>query len=440
MGEQINRTLPHRQARRAAATPRAPAQDLPIPPATFEALVRMSRDGYLGPDETDADPDSHPEHEGSHHEHDAGEGSHPEHDAREGSHHERDPWRDSDPMHAGDPGGRQPGAEHRPDARPAEPSWLSVIATTARLWLRRHLQPTSRAGRRRFWMIAMTAVVFAVLTAGAVTAELVRQTTAAPTTGAPARGSGAHSGAISAAASTSRRAASWVAQQVSKDAIVACDPGMCPLLHARGVPAQNLLVLRSAAADPLGSDVVVATQAVRNGLGNRLRLVYAPTVIASFGSGTSRIDILAVAPDGATAYEAALGTDKTARRNAGVELASNPRIHLAATARRELTAGQVDSRLLITLATLATTRQVNVVAFSGYAPGATAGVPLRVVDIADTAGNAEFRAIRAFVLAQRPPFVPARLGSVRLANGETVIRVQFGAPSPLGLLNAHGTQ
>lgn len=60
----------------------------------------------------------------------------------------------------------------------------------------------------------------------------------------------------------------------------------------------GLSVILSSTADPLGSDVVVASLAVRNEFGTRLQSVYAPVVIASFGTGAGRIDIRAIAPDG----------------------------------------------------------------------------------------------------------------------------------------------
>ncbi len=184
--------------------------------------------------------------------------------------------------------------------------------------------------------------------------------------------------------------------------------------------------------------MIVATQAVRDLFGSRLQLVYAPTVIASFGSGAARIDVRAIAPDGAAAYQAALRSDWAARRSAAAELARNPRVHAAGAARQELLTGQVDSRLLITLAALAVSHSVNVVAFGGSAPGASAGVPLREMDISGTGSpayrSAELQRIRSFVLAQHPAFLPAQVSLVRLAGGGTALRIEFGAPSPLGLL------
>ena len=42
----------------------------------------------------------------------------------------------------------------------------------------------------------------------------------------------------------------------------------------------------------------------------------------------------------------------------------------------------------------------------------------------------------ALLNAQLAPFRPARVAEVRLADGRLVVRVEFTAPSPLGLLEA----
>jgi hypothetical protein len=237
------------------------------------------------------------------------------------------------------------------------------------------------------------------------------------------------------------RAASWVARQVSPDAIVACDPDMCAALLAQQIAPGNLLELRSGAADPLGSDVLVATAAVRSQFGARLASVYAPAVLASFGSGRLRIDVRAVAPDGAAAYRAELATDLSARRKAGGQLLGNPHLQVSAAARRELQAGQVDSRLLATLAALAAQEPVQVAAFADSGPGASAGVPLRSVVIT-VAGRDDPDAVAdmlSFVRAQRPPYLPARSLIEPGPAGGSVLSIQFAAPSPLGLLQAKAT-
>jgi len=77
------------------------------------------------------------------------------------------------------------------------------------------------------------------------------------------------------------------------------------------------------------------------------------------------------------------------------------------------------------------------VAFGDSAPGASAGLPRRAMEIAPAGGPAsrpaELRRIRGLVLAQHAVFLPAHVSLVRLAGGAAV-RIEFGAPSPLGLL------
>jgi hypothetical protein len=237
------------------------------------------------------------------------------------------------------------------------------------------------------------------------------------------------------------RTAAWVARQVSQDAIVACDPDMCSALLAARIAPGNLLELRDGAADPLGSDVLVATAAVRSQFGARLASVYAPAVLASFGSGRLRIDVRAVAPDGAAAYRAQLAADLTARRKAGGQLLGNPHIQVSAAARKELQAGQVDSRLLATLAALAGQEPVQVAEFADSGPGASAGVPLRsaVITVAGRDDPAAVADMLTFVRSQRPPYLPARSLIEPGPAGVSVLSIQFAAPSPVGLLQPAAT-
>jgi hypothetical protein len=310
------------------------------------------------------------------------------------------------------------------------PSWPQVLATTLRLWAQRRL---ARAGRRGIIAVVLVAIV---LGAAAIAVALNRS-------GAPGRGE-AGNGALGAAASARGQAATWVAQQVAADAIVACDPAMCSVLQGKGIPASRLLVLQSGNADPLGSNVVMATAAVRSQFGSRLASVYAPEVLVSFGQGSAQIVIRAVAPDGSAAYRAALQADVQARVAVGQQLLGNPRLQASATARRQLAAGEVDARLLTTLATLAALYPIDVAGFGGPGAHASAGVPLRSADISGAAGVAGARSavslssLKGFLLAQRAPYLPAEMDTVRLATGQAVLRVEFTAPSPLGLLGTEG--
>ena len=264
-------------------------------------------------------------------------------------------------------------------------------------------------------------------------------------------GSGATSAVPAAASSTSsaavvrQQAAAWIARQLGSSAVVSCDQAMCAALRAHGLPAGNLLMLVPSSEDPLGSDVVVATAAVRNHFCSRLTGVYAPLVAAAFGPGNARIQIRVVAPYGALAYRNALRADVLARKAAGTQLLRNKAISVTPAARKQLAAGQVDSRLLTTVAALAAQRPLAIVGFADSGPGASAGLPLRSAEIAapgtgrGTArawpGNARLlRSALAFLRVQRPPYLAASLLTVRLPGGPDVVRVRFAGPSPLGLL------
>ena len=305
-------------------------------------------------------------------------------------------------------------------AQRPEPSWPTVIATTARLWLERH----RGVGRRS----VLPAALIALLGIGVACAFIGYAVTSS------ARPAAARSGsvpvvALQAAATTREQAAQWIAGQVASSAIVSCDPAMCAALQAAGVSAGRLLSIGTAAADPLGSDVVVATPALRSQFGTRLESVYAPTVIASFGSGAERIDIRAIAPDGAGAFESALAADRRARMVAGSQLLRNPRVIETADARSALMNGEVDPRLLLTLAALAAQRPVRILAFDDSSPGAGPAVPLRGAEIVSL-GAEDRGAILSFLDAQRPPFLPMRAALA----GTSALTVEYAAPSPLGLL------
>jgi hypothetical protein len=239
-------------------------------------------------------------------------------------------------------------------------------------------------------------------------------------------------------ASAAQLAADWVAQQVSRNVTVACDPLMCAALEARGLPTAKLLVLRADAANPLGAGVIVVTPAVRSQFGRRLDSEYAPLVIAGFGSGPGQVDVQVVAPDGAAAYLAALHQDLTARKSAGTQLLANKQIGATARARAQLEAGSVDSRLLIVLPTLAATHPIQVLAFGDSGPGAGPDTPLCVAELSGSgraAGMADAayqRWLTSFIGAQLNHFT----GSVSVirVDGQPVVRLEFARPSPLGLL------
>jgi hypothetical protein len=334
---------------------------------------------------------------------------------------------------------------------PAEPSWGRVLATTVRLWVWRR-RPTgfrqrtvsgwpsrkwlrASPGRQRHltapWRRGALVLALVVVTVAALEFTGVFSRTAAQAARSPVgtRGTSPRDAAVKAQA----QAAAWIAGQVSSDAIVACYPAMCAALQAHGVNGGRLLPLGPGPAGPPSANVL----AISSSLVSQLADEYAPGVIASFGAGSDRIEVRAVAPGGAAAYESALRADLAARKIAGPQLLRNSRIRFTAPEAGQLRAGEVDSRLLATLAALSSVYSFRVTAFGDASPGAQ--VLFREVTI--TAGRtgdgaAELAGARALVLAQASPFLPAHATIIHLTSGQAALTVEFAAPSPLGLLTA----
>ena len=187
---------------------------------------------------------------------------------------------------------------------------------------------------------------------------------------------------IPAETAARKQAVTWILQQVSRAAIVSCDPQVCADLVSAGFPSGNVWPLGPRSNDPLGSALVVATGPIRAQYGNRLASVYAPATIASFGSGAARIDILLVYPGGAATYDADRQTALRDRKTAGAQLLANSHIKASATARAQLLSGDVDPRLPQLLALMAGNHPVRIVDFVNQSPGGGPASLRRSVDLA----------------------------------------------------------
>jgi len=335
-------------------------------------------------------------------------------------------------------------AARAPARRPAaEPSWGTVLVTTFRLWAKRR--------RENPWWRALGVLVLAaiVFLAGALTVTLTRGNPASKSATGQRTGQGTGqgtipggSGALAAVTAARKKAATWVAHQVNPDEVIGCDPVMCAALETAHIQANRLLVLGPNLPDPLGSEILLDTAMLRSQFGSRLETVYAPVSLAAFGSGAARVEVRFVAPGGARAYLAQLAGDVAARRSAGTQMLRNRAIHASPSARSQLTAGQVDTRLLVTLVTLAHSHPVHIISFGTNQAGASPGVPLRSAEIAGAPGPgstpaASVQTLRSFLSAQQPPYRPSVI-AVTTASGRAVLRVEYPAPSLLGLLGTHG--
>jgi len=250
---------------------------------------------------------------------------------------------------------------------------------------------------------------------------------------------GSHAGVsqqLTAEAAARKAAIAWIRHQVSSGAIVSCDEQVCADLASSGYPASDLSTLGPTSNDPLGSELVVATATVRNQFGSRLA-VYAPAVLASFGTGNAEIDIRWLYPDGANVYRAAMPAALKARKIADAQLLTNSNIGLSATAKAQLLSGQVDPSLPELLAVMAYSHPLHIVDFASQSPGGGPASLLRWVDLATTVPAAHLTPasylswMQSFIATQRAEYKPAWVQSLTLPTGQAVLRIGYGAPSPL---------
>ena len=241
---------------------------------------------------------------------------------------------------------------------------------------------------------------------------------------------------LAAEAAARAKAISWILQQVSPGAIVSCDAQVCADLAGSGFPSSSLSTLGPGSNDPLGSALLVATDTVRNQFGSRLA-VYAPATLASFGTGKAKIDIRWLYPGGAAAYGPALRAALRVRKGADAQLLTNSNIGLSPTARAQVLSGQIDPWLPLLMVIMAHSHPLYIVDFASQSPGGGAASLLRWVDLATTVGAAHLTSaaylgwMRSFIGTQRAEYQPVWVQQVTLRTGQAVLRIGYGAPSPL---------
>jgi hypothetical protein len=174
--------------------------------------------------------------------------------------------------------------------------------------------------------------------------------------------------------------------------------------------------------------------------GSRLLAEDAPATIASFGSGGRQISVRMIYRRGAAAYAAALRTEVADQKTAGSSLLLLGPVTATAVARQQLQGGQADSRLLLTLAELASQWPVTIMAFGDRGPGASPGIPFRSADLVVTGAKAspdpagQVRLMSDFVHQLGSYFANARIQAVQLTSGQRVVQIEFTAPGRFGLL------
>jgi hypothetical protein len=235
-------------------------------------------------------------------------------------------------------------------------------------------------------------------------------------------------------------AARWVVSQVSHDDLVACDRAMCAALAAHGFPGSKLRLIRPKAPYPLQAQVVVVTPQVARQFGSSFAAKWAPAVLSRVGFGAPAIYIRIVASKGAAAYNSALSKDVQQRKASAQHLLGSAQVKVTPAARNELSQGQVDARLIVVLTALASVHPIEILGFGTNFAGASPRIPLRVAYLAryDAASRMKWTDYPRFLLrtlaAQPTTFRPQSAGLIRGAVNNLVFRIEFSAPSPLGIV------
>lgn len=338
-------------------------------------------------------------------------------------------WLDAPARPAGE---RDQSAAGRPPRRD-EPSLARVAGTTLRLWWRRRvlrLPDGSPVGSLRWSVLAAAVVVLAG--GGAAIAVSGGGPARGPAQSAPRRPSAAQLLTVS----NEQAASSWVQAQVDAGAQVGCDPAMCGYLLRAGVAAANFVVLNRGAAVPGGAAFVLSTPLLRTQSGTSLA-AGAPEVVARFGTGQQRVEVLLATSATAAAFLQAARHSQRVSARMGKSLARNHRLHAGPTTRRELTSGMVDHRLLVVLKRMLLAHPVSVAGFGDADPGASFPAQLRsmIVDgLVHHAGNRKVSYLQpdlSLVHGLKPPYT-ATVQQVTRPTGGTALVIQVPVTNPAG--------
>jgi hypothetical protein len=280
--------------------------------------------------------------------------------------------------------------------------------------------------------------------AGGAHGKSTPKATSAPTPSAdpmPSASSSAGGNAGGLAASLSQ-AAAWVNAQVGSgsNTLVACDNQTCAALTAAGFPVAQQVAVQTDPQSVTSANIVVVDPTVRSYMNSHPGLAnyVTPTVLASFGQVTVQV----VYPEGVAAYQAALNADVQARIQLGQQLLDSGQLTASPAAEADLENGDVDPRLLLALQSLADSEPIDVLAFEDAGPVPSAGAPYRAIELAvsDSASglsqSAYVQWLEQTVTAEAtfPSYLKA--GPVTLPDGQTAGGIEYGAPTPLGLLSS----
>ncbi|RUR03196.1 ArnT family glycosyltransferase [Labedella endophytica] len=173
-----------------------------------------------------------------------------------------------------------------------------------------------------------------------------------------------------------RQAEQWVESNVQRDSTLVVDDAMWVDLVQAGFDREDVIWYYKVDTDPAVAatlpngwqdvDYVITTDSMRTfptAFPQVSETIANSTVVASFGEGSTQVDVRRVDPNGLEQTEADAQASTDARSAAGSALAQNPNITLTGESRSLLEAGLVDSRIMLALAERAVTSEISVADF-----------------------------------------------------------------------------
>lgn len=153
---------------------------------------------------------------------------------------------------------------------------------------------------------------------------------------------------------------------------------------------------------------IITTESMRRSVDGSPQVAQAlanSTLAARFGTGSTRVEVRQVHPDGIAAATTADRAAAAARSQGGVQLAANPALTADTPTRDLLTGGRVDSRAMAGLAALTAQQPVQLLGAPAVFGEDTAGTPRRQLLIrgAGTVGR--------FFASQTGPLAPAKVST-----------------------------
>jgi 4-amino-4-deoxy-L-arabinose transferase-like glycosyltransferase len=243
-----------------------------------------------------------------------------------------------------------------------------------------------------------------------------------------------------------RQAQQWVETNVQRDARLVVDDAMWVDLVRSGFDRDDVIWYYKVDTDPAVAatlpngwrdvDYVITTDSMRTfptAFPQVSETIANSLVVASFGEGSTQVDVRRVDPDGLEQADADVAASTEARAAAGASLAANPNLTLEGESRSLLEAGLVDSRIMLALGEHLVTTEITVTDFpvsAGEGDAVRRQVLVSAVD-GESATSSTGRAAATTWLAGLEGVTAAR--SVDSVDGG--VRATFSIDEPAGLID-----